>query len=41
MKATAVNARFLNNFNFKDGKDSTTVMDRIYVDHKFSDGVSR
>ncbi len=37
---TAVNARFLNNFNFKDGKDSTTVMDRIYVDHKFSDGVS-
>ena len=37
---TAVNARFLNNFNFKDGADSDTVMDRIYVDHKFSDGVS-
>ena len=37
---TAVNARFLNNFKFKNGADSDTVMDRIYVDHKFSDGVS-
>ena len=37
---TAVNARFLNNFKFKNGADSTTVMDRIYVDHKFGDTVA-
>ncbi len=34
---TAVNGRFLANMNFKDGSDADVLMDRLYVDHKFSD----
>ncbi len=34
--STTVNARLLNKFDFKDGKDSTTTADRIYVTHNLS-----
>ncbi len=39
-ESTSVNGRFVNNFKFTNGAESTTKMDRIYVDHKFGDKVS-
>ena len=39
-ESTTVNARLVNNFNFKDGAESKTTADRIYVTHKFGKNVS-
>ena len=36
---TSVNGRFVNNFDFKNGKEANTKMDRLYVDHKFGKSV--